>query len=182
VNTAVPMDGPVQLVSVQLPVGARLGEADDGGPLLWATTRPIPNPGRVWQRLTDIHASTGLAPILLGFLHLDDGRPWDSGELDGPCDLALVDRLDAAQVIAQSWADSIPSEEDMEEEPEFAAEIAPFGIQFPGLARRQDEPSSRRSCHGPSTGSARPGSAWFPRAAQPMCSLTPDTTAPERGL
>jgi hypothetical protein len=140
VNAAVPMDGPVQLGTVQLPAGSRLGEAADGGPLLWATTSPVPNAGRVWQRLTNMHASTGLVPILLGYLHGNDGRPWDSGELDGPCDLARVDRLDAAQVIAQSWTDSIPSEEDLEDDPEFAEELAPFGIQFPGLARRQDEP------------------------------------------
>jgi hypothetical protein len=142
VNAAMPLDGPVQLGSVQLPAGVRLGEGDEGGPLLWATSDLVPSAGRVWQELTDMHSGTGLVPILLGFLDGEDGRPWDSWELDDRCSLESVDRLDPALVLAQSWRDSVPSEEELEDEPEAAAMIAPYGSQFPGLARGQDEPLS----------------------------------------
>jgi Domain of unknown function (DUF4253) len=110
-------------------------------PLLWATSEPVPEAGRVWQQLSDMHADIGLVPILLGFLEPKghSGRPWDSGELDNQCSLEDVDRLDPARVIARSWAGSVPSQRDIDEDPELAAELAPFGAGFPGLAERQTE-------------------------------------------
>jgi hypothetical protein len=140
VNAEVPADGPVRLGSVQLPPGTRLDGGDNDGPLLWATSAPVPNAGRVWHELTEMHPATGLVPILLGFLDGgQEGRPWDAGELDDRCSLALVDQLDAAAVIAQSWADSVPVEEEFDDDPELAAMLAPYGAQFPGLARGQDK-------------------------------------------
>lgn len=89
--------------------------------------------------LTAIYPDTGLVPILLGFLDGgDEGRPWDSGELGVQCDLAAVDRLDAATVLAQEWAGRAPAADELAD-PEWAAIIAPYAEQFPGLAPAQAE-------------------------------------------
>lgn len=140
VTADVPADGPVRLGSVQLPVGRRLSGWGEDAPRLWAASEPVRDAGRVWQALTDMHPGTGLVPILLAFLDGgQEGRPWDIGEFGPGCDLAAVDRLDAATVLAGQWADSVPIAEELED-PELAAMIAPFGEQFPGPARGQDQP------------------------------------------
>jgi len=108
---------------------------------LWATNYPVPAAPRVWQGLTGMHHDTGLVPILLAFMGGDhDGRPWDEGELDARCDLAAVDQLDAASVLAQAWSGKAPAPEEFEHEPEFfAGWFPPAGSQFPGLAPGQDQ-------------------------------------------
>lgn len=53
-------------------------------------------------------------------------------------DLAAVDRLDAATVLAEQWAASAPAADELEDA-EWAAMIAPYGEQFPGLAPAQDQ-------------------------------------------
>lgn len=143
VPAGIPADGPVGLGSVQLPHGRQLsdGHTDPPLPLLWATNEPVPDAPRVWQVLTGMHPDTGLVPILLGFMgggH--EGRPWDEGELDLRCDLAAVDQLDAASVLAQAWAGQAPTPEEYEREPEFFADwFPPVGSEFPGLAPGQDQ-------------------------------------------
>jgi hypothetical protein len=142
VPARIPADGPVRLGSVQLPDGRQLsdGYANPPLPLLWATSEPVPEAPRVWQALAGLHPDTGLVPILLAFLgggH--EGRPWDAGELDLRCELAAVDRLDAASVLAQAWAGRAPSPKEYEREPGFfAGWFPPFGSEFPGLAPGQD--------------------------------------------
>jgi hypothetical protein len=93
----------------------------------------------VWQALSDVHPDIGLVPILLAFLdrYRDWGRPWDSGELSHRCDLAAVDRLDAAAVLAGQWW--VPTQAELESDPELAATVAPYGEQFPGLAPAQEQ-------------------------------------------
>jgi hypothetical protein len=67
-------------------------------------------------------------------------RPWDEGELDLRCDLAAVNRLAAASVLAQAWAGQAPTAEEFEHQPEFFADWFPaFGLEFPGLAPGQDQ-------------------------------------------
>jgi uncharacterized protein DUF4253 len=140
VAAEVPADGPVRLGSVQLPDGRQLSGWDDDAPLLWATSEPVPDAGQVWQALSDLHQDTGLVPILLAFLDRGHaGRPWDEGELNDRCDLAAVDRLDAAALLARDWAASAPTAEELEEDPEWAAMIAPYGDKYPGLAPTQDQ-------------------------------------------
>jgi hypothetical protein len=135
----VPADGPVRIGPVQLPAGRRLPSWHDEA-RLWAASEPVSDAGRVWQALTDMHPGTGLVPILLGFLHRGHaGRPWDNEELGLQGDLAAVDRLDAAAVLAEQWAGSVPTAEELASEHEFAEMIAPFGEQFPGLARGQEQ-------------------------------------------
>jgi hypothetical protein len=50
-----------------------------------------------------------------------------------------VDRLDAATVLAREWANSVPTAGELESDHELAKMVAPFGEQFPGLARGQDQ-------------------------------------------
>jgi hypothetical protein len=145
----VPPDGPVRLGSVQLPDGRQLwdryfdpswSDLPADAPLLWATNRPVPDAPRVWQVLTGMHHDTGLVPILLAFMGDDhEGRPWDEGELDDRCDLAAVDQLDAATVLAEHWAGQTPTPADLEDEPDLSDWFAPFGFEFPGLAPGQDQ-------------------------------------------
>jgi hypothetical protein len=89
-----------------------------------------------------MHPDTGLVPILLAFLDSefwrDKGRPWDTGEFEDRVDLAAVDRLDAAAVIAGEWWPGLePAPHELD--PDLAEELAPFGSQFPGLAPGQDQ-------------------------------------------
>jgi Domain of unknown function (DUF4253) len=139
VTAEVPADGPVRLGPVQLPVGGQISSWDDAPPRLWATATPVPDAGQVWQALTDMHPDTGLVPILLGFLDGGhEGRPWDSRELGPPCDLAAINRLDAATVLAGQWAGSAPTADELAD-PEAAAMVEPYGERFPGLARGQEQ-------------------------------------------
>lgn len=139
VTAEVPADGPVRLGSVQLPAGRRISGWDDALPRLWVTGTPVPDAGHVWQTLTEMRPDTGLVPILLGFLDGGhEGRPWDNGEFGARCDLAAVDRLDAATVFANEWAGRAPTAEELAD-PQAAAMVAPYGEQFPGLARGQDQ-------------------------------------------
>lgn len=140
VTSEMPANGPLRLGSVGLPAGMRLSGWDDDGPLLWATSEPVPDAGRVWQALSDMRPDTGLVPFLLAFLDGGHrGRPWDEGELNDRCGLVDVDGLDVATVLAESWANSLPDPEELEEDEEAAAMIAPFGVRFPGLAAAQDQ-------------------------------------------
>jgi len=132
ITAEVPEDGPLQLASVQLPDGKQLTGSDDSAPLLWASSEPVPDAGQVWRVLTDMHKDTGLVPILLAFLdRAHEGRPWDEGELNDRCDLAAVDRLDAATVLAKEWAGSAHSADELEEDPGWAEMIAPYGEHSP---------------------------------------------------
>ncbi len=51
-----------------------------------------------------------------------------------------MDGIDPAVILAQSWAGSLDPEDD---DPEQAEMVAPISFQFPGLAPRQDEASTR---------------------------------------
>jgi hypothetical protein len=187
VPARIPADGPVRLGSVQLPDGRQLsdGYADPPLPLLWATSEPVPDAPRVWQVLTGMHPDTGLVPILLSFMRGGhEGRPWDAGELDMRCDLAAVDGLDAASVLAEVWAGKAPTLEDFERQPEFFADwFPPVGSEFPGLAPGQDQALTEaeldRALSWP--GPARPGSAWYPLPAQPTSWPWPASTGPPTG-
>jgi hypothetical protein len=141
VTAEIPADGPVRLGSVQLPVGKRLAGWDDPTSVLWSTCEPVPDAPQAWQVLSDRHPDTGPVPILLSFLRGGhEGRPWDEGELNLRCDLAAVDRLDAATVLARCWASRAPTPREFEREPEFFADWFPaFGTKFPGLTPGQDQ-------------------------------------------
>jgi len=138
VNVGVPAEGPVRVV--QLPVFKGLYAREQDAPVMWATGKPVADPGRVWQALAGKHPDTGLVPIVLGFLDGGHtGRPWDNAEFGLRCDLAAVARLDAAAVLAGQWAAVVPAQGELESDPDLAAILAPYGEQFPGLAPAQEQ-------------------------------------------
>jgi uncharacterized protein DUF4253 len=165
---SMPTDGEVLLGPVRLPPGRRIyagtraegftdvigpawmaameaeayRHAERGVPLLWATTEPVPDVGRVWLALHEMAPETGLVPITLAYLDIGNrrrGRPWDSGKLSDPYPLSDADRLGAAELLAKYWEGSLDPGDD---DPEQLAEVAPFTWKFPGMAPASDEPLS----------------------------------------
>jgi hypothetical protein len=129
-----PGDGPAQIGPVPLPAGRRVVAGyGSGQPVAWATSEPVPDAGLVWQALSDLHRETGLIPVLMAGLDDAARRPWDYGEFDDPADIAQLDRMDAAVVLASSWDGVLPVDE-ADEDPVPAQQRAPFGRRFPGLA------------------------------------------------
>lgn len=129
VEGRLPAEGPVRLGPVDLPAG-RLVTAGfgSGGPVAWVTNDPLPEPGRVWDALSQASPRTGLVPFLLSGLHDDTVRPWDEEEFEDPDDPARADDLDPGDVLADMWQNRLPGpHEDTED-------LAPFGRPFPGLA------------------------------------------------
>jgi hypothetical protein len=53
------------------------------------------------------------------------------------CDLAEVAQLSAAAVLAEQWW--VPTQAELESDPELAAMIAPYGEQFPGPAPAREQ-------------------------------------------
>jgi len=133
-----PNCGPTRQGSIVLPPGRRIFGWNDDAPRLWATSEPVPDAGRVWRELTGLSGETGLVPIVLAFLDGGhEGRPWDEGELEKPNDLASVGSVAATTVLAENWSGNLPDDEEEFDE-DAAAEVAPFGLRFPGLAPRQN--------------------------------------------
>jgi len=131
----VPEDGELQLGAISLPAGKRVHAGwEESAPVAWVTAEAVPQPGRVWAALSAARQQTGLVPFLLGHLHGEPTRPWDTEEFDVPADPGVLDQVDAAEVLSDRWEGEMPSEEELEEDDEWAEMIAPFGAQFPGLA------------------------------------------------
>jgi hypothetical protein len=150
VNGRLPGAGPVRLAQVALTAGKLI--QTHGDDIAWATVDPVPQSGRVWAALSELHPQTGLVPFLLGSrLRIDslfpsdrrglpsDGlRPWDNGEFDRPEDPRGADGVDVAALLADRWRDwvSWPEEDDAE-----AVEWRwPFTLEWPGLAPPQYAP------------------------------------------
>ncbi len=133
-----PADGELRIGPVTLPIGQRVLN-HSGDPVAWATTQPVRQAGRDWYAISALAQETGLVPILLAGLDGTAARPWDEREFDAPADIAELDQLDPVSVLAACWDESIPDEEEQAEEEgeadSAAAQRAPFGWQFPGLAR-----------------------------------------------
>jgi hypothetical protein len=99
-----PEDGELQLAAVSLPPGRRIHAGlRSGGPVAWATTEPVPDPGRVWAALSAAHRDTGLVPFLLSGLGGDPRRPWDAEEFDDPADISGLGCVDASAVLQRGW-------------------------------------------------------------------------------
>jgi hypothetical protein len=127
-----PEDGETQVGPVLLPAGRRIIPGDAAGePVAWVTVEPLPDVGRIWSALSDLHPVTGMVPALLA----DD--PSQGFLFYGRSEVTGLDRLNAAEVLASLWETTLPGPEDEGEE--YAARVrAPFAEQFPGLAPAQD--------------------------------------------
>jgi len=150
VTGRLPNAGPLQAGSVSLPAGVHvLSGGGRGQPVAWATTEPVPDAGRVWEALSEMHAQSGLVPVLLSGIEGDPRRPWDTQEFRDPDDLAELEQLDATEVLRDDWRSRTTEYDDYDEEDEeyqdddyarsIAEEVAPFSRrQFPGLAQAED--------------------------------------------
>src|SRR6185437_12743378 len=59
--TILPEDGLLRLGAVALPAGRRVHAPGNGTaprPVAWVTATPVPDPGRVWSRLSDLSEQT----------------------------------------------------------------------------------------------------------------------------
>jgi hypothetical protein len=146
----VPADGELQIGAIRLPAGRRIRSNDGlGEPVAWATTEPVPDASRVWAALSEVHAQSGLVPLLLAGIGGDPERPWDTQEFRDPDDLTELDHLDAAELLREDWLHQTTEYDDYDEEDEeyededfaksIAKDVAPFSRrQFPGLAQAED--------------------------------------------
>jgi Domain of unknown function (DUF4253) len=145
VKGRLPDEAPVRLGPVALPAG-KLIIGNQGDHVAWATVDPVPESGRVWAALSELHPQTGLIPIQLDGLRGDtlhlpmdrvaidpNGlRPWDNGEFSRPEDPREADRLDAGAMLEDLWRDWASWLD--EDDPESMDRRAPFTLEFPGLA------------------------------------------------
>lgn len=122
-------------LSVELPAGRVVWgeEGDVRLPALWLSDAPAAR--GMWGQLQAEHQHSGLWPLLLGGLHMDEGRPWAEGELWAGRMSSPADH-DPAELLAKWWSrytragdqdDPLSSEARL-------AITAPYGQQWPGPA------------------------------------------------
>jgi Domain of unknown function (DUF4253) len=143
-----PEDGAVEIGGLSLPAGKRAYAVDARGsggssvdwvsaPVAWITAAVVPLPGRIWSQLAEHSQGTGLVPFLAKSMDSDASRPWDSRfDFNLWGDLADLDRINPADVLADGWAAraEVIDDEDDETREWIEQKIAPFSAQFPGLA------------------------------------------------
>ncbi|MEZ6038119.1 MAG: DUF4253 domain-containing protein [Planctomycetota bacterium] len=119
------------VAGISLPAGALI-HVDPGfasqpsdAAVAWVSTAPLQDLPRTWRAFAAAFGETGLWPIVCDSLK-DEGRPWTSGEFDGPRPVATTP---PAQLLARLWESAVP----VAEETELDA-IEPFDRSFPGLA------------------------------------------------
>jgi hypothetical protein len=97
-----PEDGELRLGPVVLPPGRRI-IPDGHEPVAWVTGRAVPDPGRAWAALHDLHCDTGLVPILLpddAVAESEDFYFYD------PVGADAIDQVDAAEILTVRWDDA----------------------------------------------------------------------------
>ena len=82
---------------MRLPAGRRV-IPETGQPVAWVTEDPVPEPGRIWAALRDLHAHTGLVPVLL-----DQEDNLADFFFTGGTDPREIDGLSAVEVLADFW-------------------------------------------------------------------------------
>ncbi|SCL41064.1 protein of unknown function [Micromonospora pallida] len=110
-----------------LPPGRLVTPEDGGPPPYWLSDAPV-EPA-LWARLRSQHPESGLWPLVLSGLSLEENRPWVDGEVR-PARMSSPDRHDPAELLA-GWWDRGQSDDD---DPEAAEATAPFGVDWPGPA------------------------------------------------
>jgi hypothetical protein len=94
---SLPENGELSLGPVRLPAGRRV-ITEDGQPVAWVTEDPVPEPGRMWAALRDLHPDTGLVPVLL-----DPEDNLADFFFTGGTDPRQIDGLSAAEVLLDYW-------------------------------------------------------------------------------
>jgi hypothetical protein len=134
------MKDPVRLGSVDLPPGRLIMGCLGLDHVAWVTADPVPDAGRVWAALSELHPRTGLVPIQV------DGRPgqlWDPLNLSGTENPRDADGLDADTLLAEMWQDGRPGEPDLG----WVELRGPFTGDFPGLAPPPTRPATATGSH-----------------------------------
>jgi hypothetical protein len=145
-------EGPVQLGPVTLPAGKLVtGWHGSDHQVAWATVDPVPETGRIWAALSELHPKTGLVPIQLDGLRVDLIRashrrglpgdalqPWDNGDFIEPTDPREADGLDAGTILQFNWRAWVPHPR--HDDPELTQVRAPFTLEWPGLAAQEGTP------------------------------------------
>ena len=111
---SLPEDGEAQLGPVRLPEGRRVIPPEHGQPVAWVTRRIVPDPGLIWSALTDVHGETGLVPVVV-----NDDADGDDDLFTDPCDVAEIDRLNAAELLAARWQGHVGDDDEDDEGPGF---------------------------------------------------------------
>ena len=138
-----PEEGELRLGPINLPAGKRVHAGFEARiPIAWVTRQAVPDPGMVWATLSNELQETGLVPFLLGNLPGHPTRPWDTEEFDDPADPVELDHMGAADVLAEMWDGEMSSDDEDEEDEEWAEMRSPFSKQFPGLAPPEQAPLS----------------------------------------
>ena len=166
----VPDEGKLRLGTVRLPAGRLLrSQGGTGEPVAWITEAPVPEPGLVWSALSAPHGQTGLVPILAPTGRGDD--------LEAACRdtaaVADVDRVDAAALLEQLWADCLPelwqAGPERAEDWQWADDMAaPFTSRFPGLAPAVDSALAADVLAAAVGSFPASASRWSRRVAPPM--------------
>ncbi len=138
VRGRLPGEGPARLGPVTLPAGKLIGGHAGMDHVAWATVDPVPESGRVWAALSELHPQTGLVPIQLDGLGGDTRRPWDDGDFIEPADPREADGLDAGAVLRFNWRAWVPHPR--HDDPELMQVRAPFTLEWPGLAPPERAP------------------------------------------
>jgi hypothetical protein len=112
--SVLPEDGELQLGPVRLPAGSRVTPYEHSEPVAWVTRRPVPDPGLVWTALSDLHGETDLVPVVLN----DDADDYDDLFME-PCDVAEMDRLDPAALLALRWQGELDDDDEGDPGPRF---------------------------------------------------------------
>jgi len=125
-----PEDGEATVGDQVLPPGRRHFAEWNQQLVAWVTDRPVAGAGRTWFALSAANEQTGLLPVLLVQAHWiaepKAGNPPVFG-FYSPADVDFMTQMSATSILADAWSDA-------DDDPYLAAERAPFGAQFPGLA------------------------------------------------
>jgi hypothetical protein len=116
------------LVDLALPEGHMVTPSKT--PVLWISDEKVEPIGETWAAVADHFKGRGLWPLALETLRDTDDRPWDSGELE-PGESSDPASQQASAVLGRWWADNVP----VPSERDALAALAPFGREFPGLAK-----------------------------------------------
>jgi len=116
------------IAGVSLPDGKLYAPTPEGGsrgedPVIWASSKPVANAGRVWSRLAAAFPETGIWPFVIDASYGFDGFG------DYLMDLPRGRHTEVLAILRKAWNEMVDVDEDIPPD-----EIAPFGKPFPGLA------------------------------------------------
>jgi hypothetical protein len=129
------------IAGIPLPDGELYAPEPDGGsrgdgPVIWASTAPVPKVGQLWSRLAAAFADTGVWPLVV------DAQYGFTGYQDYLMDFPRGRHKEAVAVLRKGWSDLVEFDDDYPDD-----SIAPFGKPFPGLAQPTPGPRATSIDH-----------------------------------